>query len=154
MNLYFFDIDDTICHTNPVIQAVLQNLDQTQYSKEELTNIINNELDKYGLENLDILNNSIYSYLLYLLKHNKTAVYYITARPSSCRVATVKWLKTHNLWIGDDKLIMDTDGIKGKTINEIMQNHKEAKFAFLFDDLHANHVESSVYKNIIACLPY
>lgn len=154
MYLYFFDIDDTICNTNIIVQDILSNVDSNKLSKAELEEIITTEFNKFGVENLELLNNSTVKMLQHLLQTNPSCVYYITARPSNPFIQGTKtWLKKHNLWLNDEKLIMDTEGIKGKTINNIMQQNPNYKFAFLFDDLQDNHTESAPYKNIISCLP-
>ena len=155
MYMYFFDIDDTICNTKEIIDnfAISNNINQKEVDKDWFYKVAGDHLKNYGLHNIAPLKNSTFMLLEELIKSKKEDVYYITARTSEVREDSIKWLKKNNLWLGDNKLIMDTEGIKGKTINNMMQNTNK-KFALLFDDLEDNHKEASQYKNIISCLPY
>ena len=155
MYMYFFDIDDTICDTKTVVDefAIKNNIDQNKVDKDLFYKQAGEYLKSYGLHNMNPLKNSTFMLLEELIKKQKEDVYYITARPSEVRTSSIDWLKKHNLWLGESKLIMDTEGIKGKVINDMMANSNK-KFAFLFDDLEDNHKEASKYKNIISCLPY
>ncbi|MFL1781375.1 hypothetical protein ABSA28_01098 [Candidatus Hepatincolaceae symbiont of Richtersius coronifer] len=164
MFLYFFDLDDTICNTKSMVNAILkehsleeiyQNFNPGERFKsiEELYTFVEDQIYIKGYHNIEILENSIFKILRTLLEHQKHEVYYITARYSRHRDHTIQWLKKHDLWIDEDKLIMDTHNIKGFTVNNLLKERNK-QFAFFFDDLASNHEEAAAYKNIISCVPY
>ncbi|MDR0484842.1 MAG: hypothetical protein LBH40_06170 [Alphaproteobacteria bacterium] len=156
MYLYFFDLDDTICNTAAVMKQLgnKYNIKREDFqSQEDYFKVIDVKLMEYGLDNINPLENSTVALLQQLMKTNSQDIFYITARESSVRDVSTAWLKKHNLWLGEEKLIMDTKDIKGKTINNIM-NNSDKKFALFFDDLVENHKEASFYKEIICCYPY
>ncbi len=155
MYLYFFDLDDTICNTGEIINKIKKeyNITRTAFkSDQDYDNALWEKLQEYGADKIEPLANSTISLLRQLIVTNPHDVFYITARESTVRTESIDWLKKHGLWLGEEKLIMDTNGIKGKTINEIL-NNSTREFAFLFDDLIDNHKEASNYKKIISCLP-
>ncbi|MCL2566558.1 MAG: hypothetical protein FWE18_00475 [Alphaproteobacteria bacterium] len=156
MYLYFFDLDDTICNTAQAVKHLESkyNLKKEDYADEhEYFQVLDNKLREYGLDNISILENSTVSLLQQLIKDKAhDNIYYITARESTVRQESVVWLKKYNLWLGEDRLLMDTQNIKGKTIDGIMSS-SDKQFAFLFDDLIDNHKEAASYKKIISCFP-
>ncbi len=153
MHLYFFDLDDTITNTRKIVMEILQNNKTPEVSYHKFNKWMEEKINEYGVDNIPLLDNAIVSLLRKLLLEQPENVYYITARSSSVRKDTILWLKHHKLWINDEQLIMDTEGVKGFTISKILGNSPK-EFAFLFDDLKANHVEASKYSNIISCLPF
>ncbi len=155
MYLYFFDLDDTICNTMSAVNEIKQKylIEKSNYEDEkEYYLLMEKKLREYGFDKIEPLKNSTIHLLKELIQNSKQDVYYITAREGCDRKASASWLKQHDLWLGEEKLIMDTHGIKGKVINSILNNSKK-EFAFLFDDLIDNHKEASTYKKIISCLP-
>lgn len=154
MYLYFFDLDDTLCKSKEIINSIVANLDVNSLSEQELDEIIINNFINYRHENLERLNGPALN-LLFTLINNKEHefIYYITARDSRCRESSENWLKKQGLWLGEDKLLMDQAGKKGYTINNILKNNVNKKFAFLFDDMLKNHEDCLQYPNIIPCLP-
>lgn len=156
MYLYFFDLDDTICNTLDVITKIEQkhSINKDDFKDiEDYHILIEEKLTDHGFDKIEPLKNSTMLLLKELIRTSPEDVYYITAREGRVREESISWLKEHNLYLGEERLIMDTRGIKGKTINEILSNLNGKEFAFLFDDLMDNHKEASNYKNIIACLP-
>jgi acid phosphatase class B len=156
MYLYFFDLDDTICNTAQAVKHLESeyNLKKEDYASDrEYFLAVDKKLREYGLDNINILENSTVSLLQQLIKDNSQDIYYITARESKVRESSILWLKKHNLWLGEHKLLMDTQDIKGKTINGILED-SDKQFAFLFDDLIDNHKEAAPYKKIISCFPF
>ncbi len=153
MFLYFFDIDDTICNTKELIQKFLKNIPSDITSKNEIGLFIEEEIYKYGIENMELLNNSTTNFLKLVLSQHKDNVFYITARDGKYKEDTIKWLKKHDLAIPKERIFFNTEGKKGQIINEILETYEDKKFAIFFDDLLDNHEEASKYKNILTVLP-
>ncbi|MDR2008311.1 MAG: hypothetical protein LBQ34_05000 [Alphaproteobacteria bacterium] len=156
MYLYFFDLDDTICNTAAAVKYIeaKYNLKKEDYpSEHDYNKVLEAKLHEYGLDNISILENSTVSLLQQLIKDKSQDIYYITARESDVREQSSLWLKKYDLWLGENRLLMDTQSIKGKTINGIMSGSNK-QFAFLFDDLIDNHKEAAHYKKIISCFPF
>ena len=156
MYLYFFDLDDTICNTKSLVDKISK--DKNIYPKDfkhiqDFYIAINDYLYDYGFGELEMLDNSTTKLLKKLVEKEPHNVFYITAREGRAKDDSKLWLKKHNLHINDEKLIMDTHGIKGLVINDILQKSSK-NFALLFDDLVDNHLEAAKYKNIISCYPY
>ncbi|UQY80483.1 hypothetical protein HAV_00682 [Candidatus Hepatincola sp. Av] len=155
MYLYFFDLDDTICHTQSVVDSlsVKHNIHLKDFSnKDDFYVAIDLKIkEEIGYNNIPLIPNNTVKLLQYLLRDNKDSVYYITARSSSLREESKQWLAKHDLWLNDERLIMDAFQQKGQLISNILK--EKGSFAFLFDDLLENHEEVAKYKNIISCLP-
>jgi hypothetical protein len=156
MYLYFFDLDDTICDTKSLVNQIIaqHNINEEDFpSQMDFYHKIEEYLYEKGFEHNKLLDNSTVALLKRLIINEPQNVYYITARQGKVRDVSIAWLKKYDLYLGDEKLLMDTKDIKGKVINDIMQKSKQ-EFAFLFDDLIDNHMEASKYKNIISCYPH
>ncbi len=156
MYLYFFDLDDTICDTYTMVEDIHKrySIIRENYTQDEYNSLIESKLAIYGFTNVSPLNNSTFAFLKQLVVRSPEDVYFITARQSNVRDQSKEWLQKHNIWLGENKLIMDTNGIKGKIINSILNENSSKQFAFLFDDLEDNHKEAASYKKIISCLPF
>lgn len=157
MYLYFFDLDDTICDTQAIVDVISKKHNvykQDFKNDDDFYRAIDKFFYEYKFSSMPILHNSATHLLKKLIKTEPHNVFYLTARESKARGDTIKWLKDNNLHIGDNKLLMDARGIKGLTINNILERAVYKDFAMLFDDLIENHLEASKYKNIISCYPY
>lgn len=155
MYLYFFDLDDTICDTKSLVEQISKehNVKESDFASQ---NDFYNEIEQYLYdkhEENNILHNSTTMLLKKLVINQPQNVFYITARESKLQDISIHWLKKYDLYLGNEKLIMDAKGIKGKLINNILQQAPQ-DFALLFDDLIDNHIEAAKYKNIISCYPH
>lgn len=155
MYLYFFDIDDTIANSKEVIDYIIaKHLDNKEHNMndQEVYDFIGDHLAEYGFDNLCLKPSKVLNLLNQLLCHDHEKIYYITARRSFFKQQTINWLKKHNLFTYESRLLLDQEHIKGQTINQILNKSKE-QFAFLFDDDIRNHDDCKAYPNIITCYP-
>ncbi len=147
MYSYFFDIDNTIADTDRFLANILpqgfKDLDRASQIQ-----ILDQLLTKETYKNIPILDNNAVSMLKFLISSKyEDDIYFITARENKIFLESKEWLEYHNLWISEDKLIMEAYD-KGSMIAKL----NTSKFAILFDDDIKQIRSCNIYNNILGCL--